>query len=231
MTILVVCGMESEANLVGQRDGIVTVVGAGDAVALAAKIAATIRSGGVDRIASVGTCGALNPHLISGDVLIGTSVCRGVDTISTDAAWTARLYAALNGLDAPNFSVWHENFAWSAASVNSAADKTSLFRTTFADAVDMESWIAASIADAHKIPFAILRVILDPASFGLPPAAQVRLTASGGVDLAAVFASLAADPGQMGALAELQGYQDVALANLGDALALVGDQFSAYPMA
>jgi nucleoside phosphorylase len=228
--ILVVCGMESEANLIGQRPGLITVVGAGDAVALAAKIEAAIAAGGIDRIISAGVVGALNPLLRPGDLVLGVAVCRGGNVIQTDAEWTHRLWGALNGLDAPSFSVSHERFAWSAVSVNTIAAKAALRIATSADVVDMESWPAASLARAHDLPFAVLRVVLDPASFGLPAAAQAHLTASGGVDLAAVLDSLAAAPGQIGALAELQGYQDVALANLGEALALVGDRFSAYPM-
>ncbi len=81
-----------------------------------------------------------------------------------------------------------------------AAAKAVLHRQTGALCVDMESHIAAEVAVAHGLPFAALRFISDDASRALPKAAQAGMKPDGGMDLAAVLKSLAADPRQLPAL-------------------------------
>ena len=62
MTVAVVVGMASEKAVVGERPGIQVIVGAGNALALASRLEATIAAG-ADRILSIGVCGALAPQL------------------------------------------------------------------------------------------------------------------------------------------------------------------------
>ncbi len=70
-------------------------------------------------------------------------------------------------------------------------------------AADMESHIVGRIAAESGLPFAILRVIADPAERQLPPAALVGMRNDGAIDFRAVLASLAANPGQLLALMRL----------------------------
>ncbi len=51
------------------------------------------------------------------------------------------------------------------------SQKQALFAATGAAAADMESHVAARAAAKHGLPFAVLRVVADPAERGLPPAA------------------------------------------------------------
>jgi hypothetical protein len=81
-----------------------------------------------------------------------------------------------------------------------AAAKAALHRQTGALCVDMESHIAAEVAAARGLPFAALRFISDGADRALPRAAQAGMKPDGGMDLAAVLKSLAADPRQLPAL-------------------------------
>ena len=59
----------------------------------------------------------------------------------------------------------------------------------------MESHVAAPIAAAHGLPFAVLRVVCDPAERSLPPAALAAMREDGG-RISAVLSSLMRSPGQ-----------------------------------
>jgi len=67
----------------------------------------------------------------------------------------------------------------------------------------MESHLVARIAAELVLPFAILRVIADPAERELPPAALAGMRADGRLNVGAVLASLARNPGQLPALIRL----------------------------
>jgi hypothetical protein len=58
----------------------------------------------------------------------------------------------------------------------------------------MESHIAAAAAQAHGLPFAASRVIIDHAQLALPPAALVHLRPDGTPDVAAVLRSVFRQP-------------------------------------
>ena len=72
-----------------------------------------------------------------------------------------------------------------------------------AAAADMESHVVARTAAELALPFAILRVIADPAERELPPAALAGMRADGGINVGAVLASLARSPRQLPALIRL----------------------------
>lgn len=107
-----------------------------------------------------------------------------------------------------------------------AAGKAAFFTATGAAAVDMESAIVARAAQRHGLPFAILRVIADPAHRPLPSAALVAMRSDGEVDLAAVLGALAREPGQLPALVRLGLDSRKAFAALVHARALLGAEFA-----
>ena len=76
-------------------------------------------------------------------------------------------------------------------------DKAGLHKATGAVAADMESHLVARLALRARRPFAVLRVIGDPAERALPPAALIGMRPDGHVNLAAVLASLLRNPRQL----------------------------------
>ena len=88
----------------------------------------------------------------------------------------------------------------SEAPLATAAEKAATFSQTGAVAVDMESHIAARVAERHGLPFAALRVISDMADTTLPPAALAGMRPDGGVAIGAVLGSLLQSPAQLPAL-------------------------------
>jgi adenosylhomocysteine nucleosidase len=86
------------------------------------------------------------------------------------------------------------------APVLDRAAKAELRSTTEAIAVDMESHVAAKFAAKRGLPFAIVRVVSDPAGRALPRLAATAIKPDGGVDLAHVLRELGREPGQIGDL-------------------------------
>ena len=112
------------------------------------------------------------------------------------------------------------------APVADAKEKAALFASSGAAAVDMESAIVARIAQRHRIPFAILRVILDPADRSLPSVALKALGAEGTIDFAGLLVGLLARPGQIFPLLRLAQDARRALLALRQASAVLGVEFA-----
>jgi hopanoid-associated phosphorylase len=186
VTILVVCGLKREAKIV-ERAGFVAIAGGGEMVRREAALEQAITAGGVEAMLSAGIAGALDPALKPGDVVIGTipslfshevgSLVERLRVLLPEAH-----LGAITGSDTI------------AATINQKRD---LRAATGALAVDMESHVAARVAERHGVPFAILRTISDGADHVLPPAALVGMNPDGGIAIGAVIASLARHPGQL----------------------------------
>jgi hopanoid-associated phosphorylase len=223
--VLVVCGLAFEAAIAA-GPGVIVVCGPGRA-RVAAGIDA-LAGGGAhpawDGILSFGCAGALDPSLRAGDCVLASCVAAGPEALAADPAWMQALAerlprarcGALAGLDAP---------------LASRAAKAQLWQAGGALAADMESHAAALAARRLGLPFAAVRVVLDPAWRSLPPCALKGMREDGGTDLAALLRELARAPGQFGPLVLLaldawrarRGLREVR-AQLGAALAPPGGQ-------
>jgi adenosylhomocysteine nucleosidase len=98
--------------------------------------------------------------------------------------------------------------------VASIGAKKALHGATGAVAVDMESQVVARIADARRLPFAILRVVADTAEQRLPPAALHGMKPDGTPDIVGVLKSLASEPSQLADLIRTAAAARRALAGL-----------------
>ena len=87
--------------------------------------------------------------------------------------------------------------------VASAEEKRHLRETTGAAAVDLESGAVALAAARVGLPFAVLRVICDPAERTLPEAALAALDPAGGIRVLRIFGSIARRPRQIPGLLAL----------------------------
>jgi adenosylhomocysteine nucleosidase len=229
VTTCVVVGMETEASIVRQAcPKAIVVVGAGDAALLSSRLESALGQNAVavDRVISVGICGALNLGLNVGDVIVGVDAVYDPSIVGCDPAWCDRLFDALQANPQP-YRVAYGRFAWSATAVARLTDKAALRSSTGADVVDEETFLAGSIAAAHGLPGAALRVVCDPASFELPPAALTKLTAAGADDMGAILASVAGDIWQVPELVELAGLSATAMGVLRAALPRIGPEFAA----
>ena len=193
--ILVVTGLEREGKIVAGPATQVILSGASRA-ALERRLEAA-GSGPWAAVVSFGLAGALASGLAPGDIVLGTSVVSMHGRFATSdtlcSTWQVALVhagfrptlAAIAGVDAP---------------VMSPADKAALRVRTAADAVDMESHVAAEFAQRHALVFGVIRVISDGSERTLPPVAGAAMRPDGGIDLSAVILGLLRSPGQLPAL-------------------------------
>jgi len=148
---------------------------------------------GASGIISFGIAGGLAPDLVAGDWVVASGVWSGKKVIATDRAWSQRLLEILP-------SAAHAKVVGWDTLVPSIEQKSDLYDTTGAVAVDMESHIAGQVAAEHHIPFAACRVIIDAANRALPPAATLGLSLDGTPDVPAVLRSVWQYPGQIPSL-------------------------------
>ncbi len=192
MKLTVVVGLKAEARL-ARRLGLPVVVGGGTAAGAAEAVARAV-AGDAAGLLSLGLAGGLDPAARPGLLLVPASVL-------CDGQWRAAdpaLLAWLGGVTP------HRLLAADAPAVD-AGDKQRLWQETGATAVDLETAAVVRAAAAHRLPFAVLRVVCDPAERTLPPAALVALDARGAIGLARVAWSIARQPRQVPALLRLAG--------------------------
>ena len=152
---------------------------------------------GARGIISFGVAGGLSPSLKPGDVVIASSVVTAKTSFLTDPRWSQSLKNAIthavSGL--PVFA--------SDATVMTVLEKELLWNGTGAAAVDMESGAAAEVAEYYELPFAVLRVIIDPAHRSIPMSATVGARENGTTDALAVIRSLMRRPGDLSEIIRL----------------------------
>jgi adenosylhomocysteine nucleosidase len=141
-------------------------------------------------IISFGVAGGLDPALRPGAQVIASAVVRDGASIPTDEGWSRSLLRAHPGAT-------HAPIASVEQAVTDPADKSRLFETTGAAAVDMESHIAADLAAKHGLPLAVLRVVADPATRHVPHSAMLGMRPDGRTDGLAVLRSLMRRPSEI----------------------------------
>lgn len=211
--LIVVVGLKAEARLV-ETPGVRLVISGARPLALAEKLAPALARGAAG-VLSFGLCGALDPGLAPGALVVGRAVIAGGRRWEVDPAWFERLAAALPGAGRGDVAGEDEMVAL-------AADKRALNVQTGAVAADMESHVVARLASERGVPFAVLRAVSDRADQSLPAAARAGLRHDGGAAVAAVLGALVRRPGELGDLLALAVGAGAALRALGDARHLLG---------
>ena len=190
--IVVATGLAREASI-ARADGGRCAGGGGNAQRLAGLVEAEFEAGAAG-VMSFGIAGALTDDLAPGKCVVARAVVAGETRIVAHPAWTANIARSLSG-------ALLGEVAGQDAIAATSHEKRALHERTGAAVVDNESHVVAELARAHGIPFAVLRVVSDPANRALPHAACVGLTASGRPDVLAVLRALVAAPGEIVPLA------------------------------
>ncbi len=142
---------------------------------------------GARGIISFGTAGGLSPALKPGDVVVASSVVTAKSHFQTHAHWAKSLRDVLPyACSLPVFGA--------EGPVLSVLEKEALWDGTGAGAVDMESRMAAEVAEHYGLPLAVLRVVIDPAHRAIPISAAVGVRDNGTTNPAAVVRSLVRRP-------------------------------------
>jgi len=244
VTILIATGMKREAKALA-RNGVIVATAGTDHARLEAELEAGVAAGAT-AILSMGLAGALAPLLKPGDWVVGTisptgmvrrewSVGAGsarpkeakpdprpVAQKEASAAWITRIAAILPGAVVGRIHA-------DGAMVVTPAQKEQFHFTERALACDMESHIAARVAQRHHLPFAVARVISDEADRAIPLAARVAMAPDGGVRLGAVLFALLKRPWQVFALIALALTTASAMKALANGYRLLADGGFAAP--
>jgi adenosylhomocysteine nucleosidase len=192
--VIAATGLRAEARIAERSAHVRAVAGGGDGARLARLIERSIAEGG-QALVSFGIAAGLESSLPPGTCLVGGEIVQAGKSYRADAAWTAKLEERLAtkrvviaGTDRP---------------LTSMLEKKSLKTETGGVAADMESHVVAQLAARHGLPFAVLRVIADPAERDIPSAALAAMRSDGGIDVLAVLAALMRHPDQLPALLRL----------------------------
>ena len=156
-----------------------------------------IAAGRVSALMSFGLCGALDPALPSGTLVVAHRILLPEGgSWSFDERWARaialRVPAARVG---PILGV--------ATAAITVEEKAALFARHGALAIDMESRGVAEAAREANLPFVALRAVADPAGRALPPAALEGINAHGRLRPFRVLFGLLARPGDFVALVAL----------------------------
>jgi len=184
--VLVATGFTREARTVA-GPGVVALCGGGVADNLRRALTAAAAHGAAG-IVSFGLTGGLADGLRIGEWIVGDRLAGAID-MPTDPAWTAALRHRLPRAHVGAF------FA-DGRMIDTVAEKRRLGRDHDALAVDMESHVAGEVAAAHRLPFAIVRIVSDEVGHLLPHAITVSMRPDGGLHTGPMLQSLRRNPGQ-----------------------------------
>ncbi len=187
---LIVSGLKREAAIVA---GLNAISACGNGPTLRSRLD-ELADRPLRMVVSFGICGGLDPTLRRGDIVLGTEVVSGGESVPADADLTRALERRLN--DGGERAI-RGKVAAADAPVLTAVEKSALRNATGAVAVDMESLAAGRFAKARCAPFAILRAVSDPAVRDLPPLVLAVVDPAGGVNLGAVIGKLIRSPGEL----------------------------------
>ncbi len=194
--ILVVTGLTREAECL-RGEGIVPLCSGADAALLRAALSEKDPTQ-YSSVVSFGLAGGLDPILRPGDAIVATWAIGDTETREQLTPTLSRIL--LEGFSGAGIAARHGAVFGVDAPVMTVAEKSLLRERSGAVAVDMESHLAGAFARLNGLPFAIVRVIGDPASRALPPLAAKAIRPDGGVDVALVMRELARQPAQLGDL-------------------------------
>jgi adenosylhomocysteine nucleosidase len=204
--VIAATGLRAEARIAGRSARVRAVAGGGDGARLAQLIERSVAEGG-RAIISFGIAAGLAPDGAAGACLVGGEVVHAGRSYGADAAWAARLEERLGGTGPVKVAGVDQP-------LTSVCEKRALHAHSGAVAADMESHIVARLATQHGLPFAVLRVIADPAEQEIPPAALAGMASDGGIDVLGVLGSLVKDPSQLPGLLRLAADTRGAMAEL-----------------
>ncbi len=139
-------------------------------------------------LVSVGFAGALDPNLKRNTLLIPDRIMTPQgDVLKIDIQGTSHDA----GVQPSHSLVTVDHI------VRTAHDKAELFRSTGADAVDMETHAVASLACDRGVRFLSVRVISDEASTDLPPEVLTLVGPTGGYRVGAAIGAIWKRPSSM----------------------------------
>ncbi len=189
LPVLIVTGLKQEARIAA-GPGLTVICSSSNPVQLR-EMMTSFDPASIRGIVSFGVAGGLNPSLKTGDIVIASRIVTAKRGWATDTALTEDIVALPMK---SGRSIMHGVLAGVEEIVTGQVGKQALRAATGADAVDMESHIAARYAEFNGLPFAAVRVISDPAHRALPQITLNAIKPNGNVDMWKVMRGIARNP-------------------------------------
>ena len=162
----------------------------------------------LEGLASIGFCGALNPSLTHGEILIANSI---VDERDVAHALSVPRSHSCERPPSKLLSIDHV--------ATTPQEKTTLHARTGAEAIEMEASALASLAGKWQIPFYAIKVVTDTASESFPLDFNQLRTGEGRFSRAKIIAATLRHPQAIPALINLNRCCNQAAQTLGDFIA------------
>lgn len=215
MSLIIKCGMQSEAKLIRKWcPGAIVLTGRQTVEQMKSALPSYFKP---TSIISVGLCGALSPALDVGDVVTSFRVNKSLKTYP-DFAWTHRLIKS-------TYAKQHLSYSTpSFGTASTPKQKECLFDQTGAWFIDNETLVTAQFASKFNIPWTVLRVVSDSSTDTIPDAAQDALDNYGNTKIWSVLYSLSTNPGQLPDLIRTALNARQAMKSLGLALRMAGSR-------
>lgn len=177
-------------------------------------------SRGATALLSWGCAAALDDRLKPGTVMLPERVIRATgESYPVSVEWHRQLHQTLSA----KYPVRTDALLESETIVNTPDAKRTLAQRTQAVATDMESGAQARLACARRMPFAVVRVIVDTASTQIPENVMRALDSSGGINVRSCLARAILRPADGMAMMKLGMQFNAARKTLKQASALVLD--------
>lgn len=189
----ILVGLKAEAKLIRHVFPHAAIAASGATRTGAQREAARLAACGADCLLSFGLAAGLDPALPPGTLILPERVMAWGASYACDPTLRHILGAGQTGV--LGSALLHSDTV-----VLDAAEKAHLFATSQCASLDMESGFLARAAEEAGLPFAVLRVVCDPASRSLPPVAGTVLSPDGGLNIKALLGSLLRHPGQISGL-------------------------------
>ena len=146
---------------------------------------ALLVSRGATALLSWGCAAALDDRLKAGSVVLPERVIRATgESYPVSAEWHRRLYQTLSA----KYPVSTDALVESETIVKTPDAKRTLAQRTLAVATDMESGAQARLARARRMPFIVVRVIVDTASTQMPENVMRALDHKGDINVGSFLA-------------------------------------------
>jgi adenosylhomocysteine nucleosidase len=215
MPLGIVSGLALEARRLGRARAAsntetIVATGAGESAARAAE---RLVASGAEALMSFGLAGALNPELVSGDLVVAARIVEVTGAShDCDEGWRAHLVAALRqaGVTSRVGALLGSDVV-----VAEPEEKVACHLESGAQAIDTESHHVARTAAAAGLPFAALRVIVDPQQYRIPASALVAYGDDGVLRPLTLAVEIMRRPTDLPALLALARRSRTALRSLG----------------
>ena len=162
MSVLLVCPTEREARALR---GAAVAVGTGRECA--DRLQTLIRERGASGVLILGVCGGLDPSLRPGDLILGRAVLARAGEERRPSQLL--LDAARRSLRRAGISFVSSRIYTAARPIGSRRAKVKAWNEFGAAGVDLESYWLAEAADRAGLPWLVVRAVVDPADWALPP--------------------------------------------------------------